>query len=138
MKHLIVFAYLFTKRFTNKYCFAFAGGMRKRKVEESTTPPASSQEFTSLISKYSFSAVNLDDLDTKPPSSPVTPPKTPQTKSKKTCSTPRSSPAKSKNPGYAPPSAYSHLPVPDLDSLAHNLILLFIGLNPGRSRIELD
>jgi hypothetical protein len=108
--------------------------MRKRKAEaieeESTTPPASSQEFTSLISKYSYSAATLDNIETKPSASPVTPPETPKAKQKlKT----RESPAKSRNPGYAPPSAYSHLPTPDLDSLAHNLILLFIGLNPGIS-----
>ena len=110
--------------------------MRKRKVEESTAPPASSQEFASLLSKYSYTAADLDDLDTKPSSTSVTSPKN-QPKSRKTSKAPRSSPGKSRNPGYAHPSAYSHLPIPDLDCLAHNLILLFIGLNPGQPRIEI-
>jgi hypothetical protein len=102
--------------------------MSKRKVEEidaALEPPASSKEFTSLVSKYSY-AVSLDEEDTKPStSSPVTPPTTPKKK--------KPSLVRPKNPGYAPPSAYSHLPTPDLDCLAENLILLFIGLNPGLS-----
>ena len=116
---------------TNKIASYSPAVMRKRKIGESATPPASSQEFTSLISKYSFPAANFHDLDSKPPSTPVTLPKAPQPKSKKTCPIPRSSPGKSRNPGYAPPSTYSHLPIPDLDCLDHNLILVFIGLNPG-------
>src|SRR5271169_3914693 len=102
--------------------------------EESSPPPASSQEFTSLVSKYSYDAAKADEADTKPSIAPVTPPKRPQRNSKTGGQTRRTSSTK-KNPGYAPPSAYSHLPIPDLDRLAHDLILLFIGLNPGDSSL---
>ncbi|KAL9101273.1 MAG: hypothetical protein Q9163_003445 [Psora crenata] len=46
---------------------------------------------------------------------------------------PASSPSKKRrsNSGYAPPSKYSHLTNLLTDSLAPNLICVFIGLNPG-------
>jgi hypothetical protein len=103
--------------------------------EETSAPHASSQEFTSLVSKYSYDAANMDDAEAKPSIAPVTPPKRPQRNSK-TASTTRRASSTKKNPGYAPPSAYSHLPTPDLDCLAPDLILLFIGLNPGDSSFE--
>ena len=108
--------------------------MPKRKAtptkDDRITPPASSTEFSSLISKFSYSETALNDVETKSSSSPpVTPPKSSRTKKARAVS---ASPSNSqRNPGYAPPSAYSHLPTPDLDCLADNLILLFIGLNPG-------
>jgi hypothetical protein len=108
--------------------------MPKRKLEvdpddaSTTIPPATSQEFTSLISKYSYQAGKPDELETKPSTPPITPPKTPKPKTKAVV---RSSPSKPRNPGYAPPSAYAHLPTPDLDCFAEDLILVFIGLNPG-------
>jgi len=111
--------------------------MGKRKIEqvtEDSITPASSEAFSSLVSKYSFSASVVDEQETKP--SPLaTPPESPP-KQRTAKKTPRASPSKSKNLGYAPPSAYSHIPTPDLDSLAHNLILLFIGLNPGILRSD--
>jgi hypothetical protein len=112
--------------------------MPKRKApsteDNRLTPAASSADFSDLIAKFSYSEAALNDLQTK--SSPtVTPPVTPPKKSPtKKAKTP-TAPASKRNPGYAPPSAYSHLPIPDLDSLAQNLILLFIGLNPGSSFI---
>src|SRR5271170_3330362 len=111
--------------------------MKKRQNERDpdnpTPPPASSHEFTSLLSKYSYSAAKLDEFDTNS-STPVTLPVTPDSKSKKIQS-PASSPRKRKrNPGYADPSVYSHIPIPDLDSLSHDLIILLIGLNPGAFR----
>ena len=109
--------------------------MGKRKVDlnpdEATIPPASSKEFTSLVLQYSYSAAKANDLDTTSPIR-VTPPKTPK---KRKIQLPPPSPTKGKNPGYAPPSAYAHIPTPDLDRLAHNLILLFIGLNPGCPKV---
>ena len=111
----------------------FVPDMAKRKLQQSlneAVSPARSTDFTSLISKYSYSTAALDELDTKPLSlAPLTPPRTPSAKRLKS-KTPRVSP-RPKNPGYAPPSAYAHLPTPDLDRLAENLILIFIGLNPG-------
>src|SRR5271154_3241719 len=111
--------------------------MPKRKApsteDNSLTPPASSADFSTLIAKFSYPEPALNDLETKSFSPTVTPPVTPPKKSQtKKAKTPSAPPSK-RNPGYAPPSAYSHLPIPDLDSLAHNLILLFIGLNPGSS-----
>src|SRR5579862_6382777 len=106
--------------------------MAKRKLQQvlnEPVSPARSKDFKTLVSKYSYSTATLDELDTKPPT-PPTPPRTPRTKKVKSQS-PRAS-SKSKNPGYAPPSAYAHLPTPDLDCLAENLILMFIGLNPGK------
>ena len=38
---------------------------------------------------------------------------------------------KKQSQSYAPPALYAHLPTPDLDALAPDLICLFIGLNPG-------
>jgi hypothetical protein len=112
--------------------FAPDCNMGKRRVEHATTdsetPPAPTEQFSSLVSRYSFSISAGDELETKPSSTPVTPPETPQRKKTKVS---RVSPGNSRNPGYAPPSAYSHLPTPDLDVLAHGLVLLFIGLNPG-------
>ena len=105
--------------------------MGKRKIEDTTdsnTPLAASKEFTSLISKYSYSPASIDDVATKSSSPVVTPPETPKKRKQNSV---RVSPGGGRNPGYAPPSAYAHLPTPDLDRLAHNLILLFIGLNPG-------
>ena len=104
--------------------------LRKRKLDRvpddaSTGPPASSEKFTSLISKYSYKAAKLDELDTSPSTSPIKPSKTPQLKKGQSLRFP------TRNPAYAPPSAYAHIPTPDLDRLAENLILLFIGLNPG-------
>lgn len=107
--------------------------MAKRKIQQVVNEagsPIASKDFTSLVSKYSFSNAKLDEMDTKPISRPLTPPDTPKTKKLKTKGS-KVSPGKSRNPGYAPPSAYSHLPTPDLDSLAEDLILMFIGLNPG-------
>ena len=106
--------------------------MGKRKIEQVTDDsiaPASSEAFASLVSKYSYSAAVVDELETQP--SPLaTPSETPQ-KEGSPKKTPRVSPNKSRNLGYAPPSTYSHVPTPDLDRLAHNLVLIFIGLNPG-------
>ncbi|EFY87741.1 uracil DNA glycosylase superfamily protein [Metarhizium acridum CQMa 102] len=50
-------------------------------------------------------------------------------------SPPKSSPEKKKKKrtrqaGYAPPSTYAHLPLLP-DAIAHNLLVLFVGLNPG-------
>lgn len=105
--------------------------MTKRKLEQvstdSGTVPASSENFASLVSKYSFS-VSAAEEDVKPASTLVTPPRTPRNRKSQTL---HLSPSNSRNPSYAPPSAYSHLPTPDLDALAHDLVLLFIGLNPG-------
>lgn len=114
--------------------------MGKRKVEqptsESEAPPASSEQFSSLVSKYSFSLSAVDEPETRPSSSiPVTPPETPQRKKPKAS---RVSHSNSRNPSYAPPSAYSHLPTPDLDALAHGLALLFVGLNPGTESLSID
>ncbi|MCJ1460747.1 hypothetical protein MMC28_011129 [Mycoblastus sanguinarius] len=47
---------------------------------------------------------------------------------------PSGSPSKKKkrpSSGYAPPSKYAHLPNHLTDSLAPNLLVLFVGLNPG-------
>jgi hypothetical protein len=95
---------------------------------QSTVPSTSSQKFTSLISKYSYTATNLSVEEQN--TTPITPPKTPKSKPKKRVLS--RSLSESRNPGYAPPSAYAHLPTPDLDRLAENLVLCFIGLNPGR------
>jgi len=113
--------------------------MGKRKVEKPTSdcepPPASSEQFSLLVSKYSYSLSAVDEPETKSSSAPVTPPETPKRKKPKASCV---SAPNSRNPGYAPPSAYSHLPTPDLDALAHGLVLLFVGLNPGmESRIHL-
>jgi hypothetical protein len=110
--------------------------MGKRKAEEisddATLLPASSKEFTSLVTKYSFTSVKLEDLETQPSSSTPTISSTPSPpKLKHKSKTRVGSSGKSKNLAYAPPSTYSHIPTPDLDSLAKNLILVFIGLNPG-------
>jgi hypothetical protein len=83
---------------------------------ESNSPasfsPAKSSHFTTLLSKYTHSSTKL-----------ITPlPPRPSAKKPK---------RRPKNPGYAPPSTYAHIPTPDLDCLAPNLHLLFIGLNPG-------
>ncbi|TPX19070.1 uncharacterized protein E0L32_011231 [Thyridium curvatum] len=44
--------------------------------------------------------------------------------------TPNKKKKKSRSQGYAPPSTYAHLP-PLADVLAPNLLVLFVGLNPG-------
>ena len=110
--------------------------MPKRKAQttdnERTGPSVSSAEFSSLLAKYSFPAASVDALETTTPSPPIKRFKSSQpTKVKRT--PPTSTGKARKNPGYAPPSAYAHLPTPDLDCLGENLILLFIGLNPGLS-----
>lgn len=75
--------------------------------------------------------------DTKP--SPALPSPSPLASSKRkspsSASTPSSSTSPTKRPrnktaGYAPPSTYAHLPLLP-DAIAPNLLILFIGLNPG-------
>jgi len=84
------------------------------------------------------------ELETRPPITTTTPKSSP-TKRKalslppSDTSTPQSSPSPSKKPkraksksksSYAPPSTYAHLaPLPD--AIGPNLLVLFIGLNPG-------
>jgi len=126
----------------NRRSNQFRDSMPKRKAapteDEAVTPPASA-EFSSLVAKFSYSEAALDDLATKSSSPRVIPLVTTSKSSRaKKARAPSTSPIKSssksrRNPGYAPPSAYSHLPTPDLDRVAYNLILLFIGLNPGSS-----
>jgi hypothetical protein len=113
--------------------------MAKRKVkeeDESIAPAAMSSGFSSFVSQFSFSVTSVE-VDSKPSSTLLTPPMTPKNKKQKSKALVRTPSGKPKNPGYAPPSAYSHLPTPDLDSLTADLVLLFIGLNPGMSRIVL-
>jgi hypothetical protein len=115
--------------------------MVKRKVKEeddSMLSTASSSGFSSFVSKYSYSAASLVEIDSKQSSVPISPPLTPKNKKHKSKTILRTPNGKLRNPGYAPPSAYSHLPTPDLDSLTADLVLLFIGLNPGMSHIHLD
>jgi len=52
------------------------------------------------------------------------------TRSKSSSSSKPPSPSKSSS-GYAPPSKYAHLPQVLPDALAPNLLILFVGLNPG-------
>jgi hypothetical protein len=112
--------------------------MVKRKVKEeddSVTSTASSSGFSSFVSQYSYSATSSVEVDSKPSATPLSPPLTPKNKKQKALV--RTPSGKLRNPGYAPPSTYSHLPTPDLDSLTTDLVLLFIGLNPGMSHILL-
>jgi hypothetical protein len=114
--------------------------MTKRKVKEEddpVTPTVSSSGFSSFVSQYSYSATSSVEVDSKPSSTLLSPPLTPKNKKQKSKALVRTPSGKLRNPGYAPPSAYSHLPTPDLDCLTTDLILLFIGLNPGMSHILL-
>ncbi|KAB5584749.1 hydrolase-like protein [Coniochaeta sp. 2T2.1] len=66
-----------------------------------------------------------------PPSTTTTPSQSPSRASPSKRPRPSSSsPLKRSSSSYAPPSLYAHLP-PIPDALAPNLLVLFIGLNPG-------
>ncbi|KAK9437608.1 uracil DNA glycosylase superfamily protein [Metarhizium brunneum] len=71
-------------------------------------------------------------LQTKAQDESQTP--SPSPRKRTSSSPPKSSPAKKKRArqatGYAPPSTYAHLPLLP-DAIAHNLLVLFVGLNPG-------
>ncbi|KAK4157757.1 hypothetical protein C8A00DRAFT_39903 [Chaetomidium leptoderma] len=91
------------------------------------TPPVPSRISTSRSPSkrkaLTPAASEDDDNDVSSTSTSITTPK-PTTPSK------RKRPRQNPSSGYAPPATYAHLsPLPD--ALAPNLLILFIGLNPG-------
>ncbi|AEO70206.1 uncharacterized protein THITE_2121304 [Thermothielavioides terrestris NRRL 8126] len=106
---------------------ATAGGLRRSprlSVTPSATasPPAPSPIPTSR-SPAKRKALSLagDGVDSSPSASSSTP-SSPSSRLKKKRARQRS--------GYAPPSTYAHLPLLP-DAIAPNLLVLFVGLNPG-------
>ncbi|KAB5566977.1 hydrolase-like protein [Coniochaeta sp. 2T2.1] len=105
-----------------------------RSVPGSPSPsPSRSRSRSSLTPGIKRPAPDDEDDNTIPPSLPPSTTTTPSHSpppNKRTRARPSASPLKRSSSSYAPPSLYAHLP-PIPDALAPNLLVLFIGLNPG-------
>ncbi|KAH8160930.1 hypothetical protein CIB48_g7311 [Xylaria polymorpha] len=115
---------------------ASAGARRSARLQKSQTPPSVSSESGTVASGTPSEAtapaprrtVQKRKTQTRTPGSPSSSRTTP-----KGGDGGSPSPRKKRNrvaSSYAPPSTYAHLP-PLIDVIAPNLLILFIGLNPG-------